>query len=65
MSCSVNWRGVMISGVVGLAAGSVRGAIIGGAGGTVALPGFGTVGGAIGGAVFAGQWVSWAELCPG
>jgi hypothetical protein len=54
MSCNVNWRSVMISGVVGLAAGSVRGAIVGGAGGTVALPGFGTVGGAIGGAVFGG-----------
>ncbi len=52
--CSVDWRGVWGGAVIGLGVGAVRGAIIGGAGGTVALPLLGTVTGAVGGAVFGG-----------
>lgn len=51
-TCPINWRDVWRSGVAGGAAGMVRGAIIGATGGTVSLPGVGTVSGGVGGAVF-------------
>jgi hypothetical protein len=50
--CNVNWRQTWASAVAGGVFSGIRGAIIGGSGGTVALPGFGTVTGALSGAVF-------------
>ncbi|MBC6427132.1 MAG: hypothetical protein GDA51_11870 [Ekhidna sp.] len=50
--CSVNWRSVWGSAVIGFFANGTRGAIAGCAGGTVVLPLIGTAGGCVGGAVF-------------
>ncbi len=52
--CSVNWRNVWGSAVVGLTVGAVGGAKVGCAGGTVVLPVAGTATGCVGGAVFGG-----------
>lgn len=50
--CSIEWRGVWASAVVGGVSNGVRGAIAGAGGGTVAFPGLGTATGAIAGGVF-------------
>lgn len=50
--CKVNARGVLAGGVVGFFSGGATGAYVGCAGGTVTLPGIGTVVGCVGGAVF-------------
>ena len=50
--CSVSFRNVWTSGVVGFFGGGISGGVIGCGGGTVVLPGVGTVTGCVGGAVF-------------
>ena len=50
--CTISWKGVWLAGVVGGVYGGVKGAIVGAGGGTVALPGVGTVTGGVAGGVF-------------
>lgn len=50
--CSVNWRSVWLGGVVGFFGNGTAGAYAGCTGGTVLLPGVGTVTGCVAGAVF-------------
>lgn len=54
VGCSVNWRNVALAGVTGATYMGIKGAIAGCTGGTVTLPGIGTVTGCVGGAVFGG-----------
>lgn len=50
--CDVDWRSVWGSAVLGFFGGGTSGAIYGGSGGTIILPGIGSATGFIGGAVF-------------
>ncbi len=50
--CTVSFRSVWASAVIGGVSNGIRGALIGATGGTMTLPGLGTVGGAVGGGVF-------------
>lgn len=50
--CSVNWRSVWIGAVIGAGGGAVAGVKTGLAGGTIALPGIGSVTGGVAGGIF-------------
>lgn len=54
--CSINSKEVFKEGVKGLVKGAIGGAFYGASGGTVAIPGIGTVTGAVSGAVFGGAY---------
>lgn len=49
LDCKIDTRGILMGAVVGGFANAIKGALVGAAGGTIAVPGFGTVTGAVAG----------------